>query len=371
MKDYATNTLYMIIIFQLLFFCAFLLFTPKNKRQNRLLGLFLISQAFGVFHLYSENIAQDLISITPHLLYIGKPFILMYGPALYLYVKSITNPEQITKRQFIHFLPFFIFLVYLSITFYLKPAGIKQDIYSSGEIINIIHQPLLHLFTKIQIILYVLACLRLIHHYQIELKENYSSTKSQSLAWLKSFIYFYIIASILSFTLSLHLSIVPSLHHYVYFLMLIAFFLFFNFIVYNALIHPEIFHISVSGKYQGSTLSRETRARYSDKVKQYMISHKPYLNSNLKIDDLARELSMPSWHLSQVLNQEFKQSFFDFINSYRINEAKQLLTSSGQSGQTILEILYQVGFNTKASFNKAFKKHVGITPSDYKKGQLL
>ena len=97
-----------------------------------------------------------------------------------------------------------------------------------------------------------------------------------------------------------------------------------------------------------------------------MAKNKPFLNPDLNLRDLASEISIPPRHLSQVLNEYFNQNFFDFISRYRIEECKKmLLTSSGR--KTVLEIMYTVGFNSKSAFNKAFKKHTGITPSQFKK----
>jgi len=82
---------------------------------------------------------------------------------------------------------------------------------------------------------------------------------------------------------------------------------------------------------------------------------------------LANELKMPSFVLSQVLNITAKQNFYEFINNYRIQESKRLLTSSTENNKTILEILYKCGFNSKSVFNSAFRKYTNMTPSEFKK----
>ncbi len=74
--------------------------------------------------------------------------------------------------------------------------------------------------------------------------------------------------------------------------------------------------------------------------------------------------------LSQVINSTFRKNFFDFINQYRIEEARQLFSDPAQASKTILEILYQVGYNSKSAFNTAFKKQTGQTPTQYRKSQI-
>ena len=98
-----------------------------------------------------------------------------------------------------------------------------------------------------------------------------------------------------------------------------------------------------------------------------METQKPYLTPQLTIDDLSEKLSIPSWHLSRVINTSFQQNFFNFINNYRIEEAKRLMREPTNKNMTILEILYEVGFNSKSTFNDVFKKQTGMTPSEFKK----
>jgi len=85
------------------------------------------------------------------------------------------------------------------------------------------------------------------------------------------------------------------------------------------------------------------------------------------INDHAEKVSIPPYHLSQVINTCFNQNFFDFINSYRIKDSRRLLSEQDPDKKTIIEILYETGFNSKSVFNTAFKKHTGMTPSQFRK----
>ena len=68
-----------------------------------------------------------------------------------------------------------------------------------------------------------------------------------------------------------------------------------------------------------------------------------------------------------MINSKFGQNFYDFVNHYRIEEAKSIMVSNTDDKKTILEILYEVGFNSKSAFNNAFKKNTGKTPSEFKR----
>ena len=103
------------------------------------------------------------------------------------------------------------------------------------------------------------------------------------------------------------------------------------------------------------------------KLKNYMIDKKPFLNPYVTIQEISKDLQIPTRELSVLINHTLGQHFFDFVNTYRIENAKKILKDHAKSKETILEILYEVGFNSKSSFNTAFKKHTGFTPTEYRK----
>ncbi len=107
-----------------------------------------------------------------------------------------------------------------------------------------------------------------------------------------------------------------------------------------------------------------------ESLKDFMVKNEPYLDSSLTIQNLAEQLNMPVKDLSALINLYMDKHFFDFVNEYRIKKAIQILKDCTQKELTVLEILYQVGFNCKSSFNTSFKKYTGKTPTDYRKEAL-
>jgi len=97
---------------------------------------------------------------------------------------------------------------------------------------------------------------------------------------------------------------------------------------------------------------------------------KSYLDPLITLNDLAKQCKIPVHYLSQILNEELHMNFYNYINLHRIEDAKQLLSNPKNKDMTILEVLYAMGFNSKSVFNTAFKKHVKISPSEYKKRHL-
>jgi len=118
-------------------------------------------------------------------------------------------------------------------------------------------------------------------------------------------------------------------------------------------------------KYAKSGLSKGAKDILIKKLKEKLEVDKIYRNNELRLSALAEELGVSTHHLSQLINEELKQNFFDLINTYRINEAKDKIATG--SSRTLLEVAFEVGFNSKNSFNNAFKKNEGMTPSAFKK----
>ena len=97
----------------------------------------------------------------------------------------------------------------------------------------------------------------------------------------------------------------------------------------------------------------------------YLDESKPYLNKNLTIGEMADSIEIPAYQLSQLINDQLGQSFFEFINSYRVKEVKVRFFDSKFSNLTLLGIAMECGFNSKASFNRIFKQLTNQTPTEY------
>jgi AraC-like DNA-binding protein len=100
-----------------------------------------------------------------------------------------------------------------------------------------------------------------------------------------------------------------------------------------------------------------------------MDKEKPFLRSKITLNQLVLDINISSHHLSQLLNEILDQNFFNFINLYRVEELKKRLGDPKYKNLTILGIAFDTGFNSKAAFNRIFKKHTGLTPSAYLRNQ--
>lgn len=121
-------------------------------------------------------------------------------------------------------------------------------------------------------------------------------------------------------------------------------------------------------KYEQSKIQKLDVNRILSELKELMEKDKIFLEEKITLPELARELKISSHQLSEILNERMNKKFYDYINEYRIMEAKKLLTLNPED--TILSIAYAVGFNSKSAFNKAFKAYIGETPNSYRKNSM-
>ncbi|WP_440068026.1 helix-turn-helix domain-containing protein [Tenacibaculum discolor] len=122
-----------------------------------------------------------------------------------------------------------------------------------------------------------------------------------------------------------------------------------------------------SEKYKNSSLSKEDRVSYQQKILKAIEEEKIYLNHDLTQANFAKKLSLSSHHLSEVFSFEFDKNFYQLINSYRIKEAKKILEIPANKDYKIIAVAYDSGFKSKTTFNRVFKEQTGYTPTEYRK----
>jgi AraC-like DNA-binding protein len=141
-------------------------------------------------------------------------------------------------------------------------------------------------------------------------------------------------------------------------------FLFINTLMFFLLFKPDVYY--VIAKYKNNKLTQPDKLGYLQKLSFYMETQKPYLNPDITLESLAKDISVNPRILSQLINETLKKNFKSYILEYRIKESMQILADSKHRNLTILEILYQVGFNSKSAFNNQFKLFTNLTPIEYR-----
>lgn len=358
-----------ILFFQLLTIVPFLLFHKTNRgASNKLLGLLLLAKALCITNFISFRLKEYTLEFFPHLFYFGMSFTILWGPLLYLYVKSLAeNNFKLSRKDVIHFIPFLCHFLFVSFSFHIYSAEIKRSIIENGGIFTSQVRTIYPWLFYFYILAYSLATFPIIKKYHSKLRNNFSSISSINLYWM-SFIVTGFILKVgfdVWYKLAEHGSTGSFIAIYSSRLIL---FLFINIMIYKGLKQPLIWLAEttfISDKKQ--PLSKTSQDKYLQKLLSFTEEFKPYLNPELTLEELANLVDIPPRSLSWILNECLNQSFYDFINSYRVKESERLFRELDSNHKTILEVLFEVGFNSKSSFNTAFKKYNKMTPTEYRK----
>ncbi len=356
-----------LVTFQLLFVGIFLITHKKgNRLSNGLLGILFILIAWNMGDL---TLQMNGVTLKWRFLQtVDDGFFLLYGPLIYLYAQSVIFKDfKLSPRDLLHLVPF-ILLTVLLLSFGNQDAGNNKDIigrdqpwqyYAIGLLIYA------HFFV------YLGLTYRHLGRYREVIRNKYSQIDQINLDWLSFSLNTF---GLLTFVSMVHNFTALAGNETVFIVtlsfLLIFIFYFVNKVVLKALRQPEIFagiEQSESKKYKGSNLTGLQLETYKEELLELMRTERPYLDPQINLSDLSERLSISTKRLSQVINQSFGQSFFDFVNSYRVGEVQRILKESGDDKLTVLEAMYEAGFNSKSSFNTAFKKETGQTPTEFRK----
>lgn len=335
----------------------------KNTIPNLLLSIFLVFTAFRIIRLLLIDFQDNFnLDFKLPLFYYSISVSSLVGPLMYLYLRFVSIKNLKFKTlDLLHFLPFlFIFLA----QYYLAFSGKYNFTVYIGK----------HLLVLTQFLIYILVSFRFYKKNQQRVKEGENPKEVAnilifrnitiifSILWILDVIdVILIINSVQIFTFS-YLNIYYSHSPEPFFYSILTYYMLFVELKSGKITKLN----SYTSKYGKSALSLEEAIKLKDLMIFYMLDKKIYKDSNLTLNILAKHLNSTPHILSQLINEQLKYNFNDFINSYRIEEAKLMLADKGKNNFTIASIAYDCGFNTLSAFNTAFKKFTGLTPSQFR-----
>ncbi len=359
------NLVLVIAAFQYFLLFSFLLLQNKGKTiSNRLFAAFLFAKAIGILDWLFYRYHDFFSGLSPVFFKIGEPFIFLLAPLLYLYIQSLVYKDfKLQLKDGIHLLPFLIYQGVFTICFYTHSPEFQRSVRSVfGENGMMIYSGAI----VVQLVLYFILSLILLQDYQKQLKQQYASLDKLNLSWLKSLLYVYILVN-MPYLLKHFLFI--FIQYYYSGLIVLTYFgnmVFSILLLYKGLQYSQLFNgIEQSPKYGRGLLPEKQRQDYLKQIQTFMNKEKPFLDPELSLQDLAEKVNIPAHHVSQVLNDCLNQNFFDFVNAYRIEACKKRFSKRDNGKETVLEVMYDAGFNSKSTFNAVFKKQVGMTPTQF------
>jgi len=358
---------------------AFFLLTVKtqNKLANRLFATYLIVFAIDNIGIF---ISVDFIKSHLNLEFFRWSISSLIIPVFYLYIISVCFTDfRLKIKHLLHTMPFVITNVVFAFRLYFLKDSEKMQFYNHRS-----HFPELYDFQMVlalQIVFYSIGVFLVLKKYREIFQENYTNPKTSIFKWLFQistvlFILYYLSIgkNVLRYTDTETLWIWANVIMQFLVLIITCWF------VLKALNDPELFR-GIDSKLQltRDILPKENenvtgaKASHTDLItaqistlKQYMTEKEPFLDPSLTIQELSNQIDIPVRDLSVLINHHMDQHFFDFVNEYRIQKAMNILKDKSKSDLTVLEILYEVGFNSKSSFNTSFKKYTNLTPTAYR-----
>jgi len=382
------NELLYIGIAQALFTTLFILFKNPKLLSEKILVIWII---FLAMPLLSRALSPAVLNIPLPIISNNFLYSLCFGPFLWFYVQSLTGKmDRFRLTHLYHLSPFLIITLLQLIT---KESSVFPEMPKAPPLGG--RLPIAQ-FNIASLICYSAMTIWRLHQHRLQVLDNFSSLSTQiTLKWLTWLTFGFVIAYLLPLLgkdFALPKILQSHAVAFVSFIYLLSFFglkqtqIFVNnhpledenspqqqapnaeiAITETEIKHPEQVIVEPKDKYERSALTPQKAQQYLTQLEQFSATEKPYLDTELTVDGLAKKLQVPRHHLTQVLSEQLNKNFYSYINEYRVQAVKEYLSNPQCEQMTLLDIAYESGFNSKSTFNLVFKKITGITPSQYKK----
>lgn len=349
----------------------------KEQQAKMLLGLFVLF--FSLTLIDYVGFWTNYNVYVPHFANFWQLYVFLFGPLLFLYLKTTKLDQSLGFKDTWHFVPALLFVLY-KMPYFLLSANSKTNflvgIYDEEFKVAAKILPNIYFYFK-WLVLVHLSGYAFAMGYLIFYKKE-KNNQLGNLRWHQILWGLYL-GFVLSYWLYYGLVgmgwLTPTYDYVISFAMTIFIYTV-GYMGYQRIekvvpISIEKEEIKEKPKYQNSTLTEAAAQSLLSQLTECMETEKPYMDSDIRLAKLAAQINSTPHHLSQVINEQLGKSFSDFINEYRIKAAQEMLLDPQNKSVYIINIAYTVGFNNKTSFNKAFKQMTGMSPSAFRKGAVV
>ena len=374
--SFKTNFLIVDAIITSIIIFALIISNACGKLGRMLLVSLLV--IFLYLHFLAFVATSDDLILRAYLLGTFRPLGFLIGPLVYFYIASVTNPSlKLNWKDSVHLVPAFLCFMESLPTYF---SSLDQKMLMLNSTL-IQHEIRFQFSILVGVgLVYLVYSIQLLKNFEARIKQQYSSIDKWQLGWLKVCL----LATSVTWAACLSYSFI-GISQKSMFIFGIAFagttyLMAFTAIRRSILFNPILDKLELTqlpdSTYIENMTENDLVKRYDwseeeykdrkDKIANAMTEQKLYHNNKLRLRDLAETINVPEYIVSQIINIGFKKNFFDFVNSYRVQEAQKLLAKTNKADLNIIEVAYEVGFNSKSTFNSAFKRLVGRTPTEYR-----
>ncbi len=345
------------------FFIGIMLLLDKKRDRTGtlLISIFVLIHSVFIFHLFLY--LTNLQFRVPHTLFMSSIFSYLYGPLIYFYFKRVTLQYQFRKIDLLHALPTAV-IVMLTIPVFLLPLEEKLRVMFGVGALDKMPYLVYGFSTKLlSLLIYGFLVLR------IYMRSNkYDWIPLDAKKWIRNlavltqvyvisyFIYGFII-----------IEVIPK-SAFLYNIQIVAMASMVLYIGYKSYMRPNLFvtgYGEKKNKYTKSGLTPSFSQELKEQLMKLLEEEKIYRQNDINLATVSDKLGTTRHNTSQVINEHFGLNFFELINKYRIDEAKEILKNDKKKSLNIIDVAYEVGFNNKVTFNKSFRKQLSLTPSQY------
>ncbi len=340
------------------------LFFFVNKKgfilENKILAILLMIFNLQIFYSFATSAFAWQYFMDWHKpLFMIRQTSFLVGPLIYLYVNSFLKRKDIlNQRTAAHFLPFAFAWAFLLVFFRsVDEFVIWESIVDLSFTILILAQNFIY------IVLSLMSMKSTTISFKGFCKTIFITSDNR---WLQVVLIGFVliwIVNLNSFAIYMILK-KPGWCAYTVSIYALAAFLFINTLMLFLLFKPDVYY--VIAKYKNNKLTQPDKLEHLQNLNFYMETRKPYLDPDITLESLANDISINPRILSQIINETYKKNFKSYILEYRLRESMKILADSKHKHLTILEVLYQVGFNSKSAFNNQFKLFTNLTPIEYR-----
>ncbi len=332
---------------------------PGKRADRFLAAIFACTAASLSTFLATPGFLREA---APHLSRLSSAALLVMAPLFLFYVRSLTEPGfRLKGRDYLHFLPAAAFIAAFSPFYFASPPAPAYvrflDAYAWYAILAFV-------------LLYFITILGVISRHQRRIRETFSDVSRIKLAWIARLI----LMSAACWCLIIGVSLSDLFSGRVTYMDMNPPFIFgfLLFIGYKVLTQPAIYGEAGVYEPEDEGQRRERRAD-PEKEREYrrillerMEADRLFADPALTLPSLAELLGIPRNALSDIINRSTGDNFFTFVNTYRVEEVKRLMRRPDKKNLTLLALAMEAGFNSKATFNAAFKAISRMTPTQYK-----
>lgn len=303
---------------------------------------------------------------------------MLMAPLIFFYVKSVVTPKfKLGKKDFWHFLPWFVFLAIRTFIYLydVQQPGFNEQ--QNGYMVTNFQWPYLNpmvtFFSTAQMLLYLAFSFQLYFNYKKEIQQFFSNTAKKELNWIRNFLFIYsfiFIYGIVQLFIDVYIVEMSWIQKWwIQFFSALALLYFgvkgyfSNFEFLNEFEKPNKTTEAIR-----SQVSEETKtiiANRKSAINSLFQNDRIFLDPDLNLNQLAQKMNLQRSEVSEVINMGFGVNFNDFVNKYRIAEFKKRLQEGEHQQFSLVGLAFECGFNSKATFNRVFKKAVQLTPTEY------